>query len=136
MKRKPLLFVVICAMLLVLKGYNSFGSPSFPDSIDMAKSQKNDEDKKNSPALVSILVTGDGKPIVGAEVRLKCPSSESNGTKAQTDDSGAASFNCVELGSATLSIRATGYTFFSDEISLKAGQQRLPIRLKSIKAVK
>ena len=145
--RQKILFAIIGTIILPMGVRNLLANPKISNSPDMAKPGQAEvgktesesvvnPDKKSNPALLMVIVIGNEQPIPGADVKIRCPAGSGNGPRSQTDQAGTVNFNCPGVGNANLSILATGYNYHSEDILLKEGQQRLTIKLRSIKNIK
>ena len=78
---------------------------------------------------LTVIVTGDGRPIPGAEVKVKFPPA---GSEAQlhTDSSGKAKFSLPGKGTATVRVIVTGWPSAWRDVELKEEAQELTIQLK------
>lgn len=86
--------------------------------------------KAGKGAVLTVIVTGDGKPVAQAEVKVMF-----NGggeVTLLTNQSGEAPFNFAGTGGSTVRVIATGWKSALQEVVLKPGPQQLAIKLKPL----
>lgn len=85
--------------------------------------------KKSKSAVLTVVVTGKGKPIPQAEVKVRLPRGEE---KRPTNQAGEASFSSPVGGTAEVRVIVAGWESVLQEVVLKDGPQRLTIELRSL----
>jgi hypothetical protein len=140
---RRLLLKVVASSLLIATSRFAFGRAKDQDAPDKAGPDKAGPDKaakgtakKPKTAVLTVLVTGNGKPIHQAEVQVKFPSSVGGESRRPTDQSGEAAFNSAGLGTAKVRVIAAGWESALREVVLKEGSQQLPIKLNSLSEAK
>lgn len=97
-----------------------------------APSGRDEEPKgkpKEKPASLTVQVSGDGKPLAHAEVRVKTASGDVQ--NRFTQDDGSVALNAISPGKTNVKVIASGWDSGSADVTLKAGQAAtLPIKLK------
>jgi hypothetical protein len=88
--------------------------------------------KKSEGAVVTVVVTGNGKPISQAEVMVKLPPSVGGEIKLPTDSGGSATFKSAGLGAAKVRVIAAGWESALQNVTLKEGAQRVTISLNPL----
>ena len=84
---------------------------------------------KSKNAVLTVVVTGKGKPIPQAEVKVKFHGGEE---RLPTDQAGEASFRSPVAGTAEVRVIVAGWESVLTEVVLKGGPQRLTIELKAL----
>jgi hypothetical protein len=147
--RRRALLQALASVVLVSASRVSFGAKN-DDSPDKAGPDKtepgkaagkagklSDEEKagkgaakKGKNAALTLVVTGNGKPIAQAEVKLfKFPPGVGGELTTSTNPAGEASFNSAGTGAARVRVIAAGWVSVRQEVELKEGPQRLTIKL-------
>jgi hypothetical protein len=93
---------------------------------------KPDEKPDKNEVVLKVVVTGNGAPISGAEVKVKFPPSIGGEETRYTDDEGLATFKSPAVGSAKVRVIADGKKAVLKEVELKSGQQALPVETVSL----
>jgi len=92
--------------------------------------------KKGKGAVLTVAVTGNGKPIAQAEVKVMFPPSVGGETTRPTDQAGEAIFDSAGTGTAKVRVIVTGWASALKEVVLKEGPQRLTIKLDPLPGAK
>lgn len=107
-----------------------------PDKAGVEAVKASDAEKgkagatKGPSSLLNVIVTGDGKPIANAEVKVKLLHGAGGEAQLHTDSDGKASFKVSGTGAASVRILVTGWKSEFQDVELKEGEQELTIPLK------
>jgi hypothetical protein len=85
--------------------------------------------KKSKGSVLTVVVTGKGKLIPEAEVKVKFSGVEE---RRPTNQSGEASFNFPGTGPADVRVIVAGWEGILKQVQLEEGPQRLTIELKAL----
>jgi hypothetical protein len=88
--------------------------------------------KKGKNAVLTVVVSGNDKPIAQAEVKVRFPPSVGGEATLPTNQTGEATFNSAATGPAKVRVVVTGWASVLKEVTLKEGPQRLTIKLISL----
>lgn len=128
LRRRRALVNALGAALLASAPCLSFGQGNGADAPDKAGARKG--------AVLTVVVTGNGKPVDQAEVKVKLASRAGSEATIPTDQRGEAVFKLPGTGAATVRVIATGWESLLKEVLLKEGRQKLPLELKSLEDAK
>jgi hypothetical protein len=114
-------------------------SPVQPEAqADEAKKPGNEHANETKPTVVVekepefvVSVTGNGRPISNADVKIKLPMPPGGEMVGQTDSQGVISFKASSTGAATAYVIAKGWVSFRKEFTLTKGAQKLSLQLTS-----
>jgi Tfp pilus assembly protein FimT len=90
--------------------------------------------KKSEAAVLTVVVTGNGKPIAQAEVQVKFPPSIGGESKQSSNAAGEATFKSPALGTAKVRVIAAGWESDLKSVELKEGPQKLTVSLNPLSA--
>ncbi len=132
--RRRLLSKTLAGVFLAVTSPLSFGRAKNDDVQDDAVPEKAESDKvvaekKGKNAALTIVVTGNGKPLAQAEVKVKLPAGVGGEATLSTNQSGEAIFNSAGTGTAKVRVIASGWESVLQDVILKGGPQRLTIKL-------
>lgn len=128
LRRRRALVHALGAALLATAPWPSFGQGNGADAPDKAGARKG--------AVLTVVVTGNGKPVDQAEVKVKLASRAGSEATIPTDQRGEAVFKLSATGAATVRVIATGWESLLKEVLLKEGRHKLPLELKSLEGAK
>jgi hypothetical protein len=88
--------------------------------------------KAGKSAVLTVLVTGNGKPVSQAEVKALF----SGGSEATrfTNESGEALFNSAGTGKGSVRVIASGWASAIQDVTLREGTQRVTVELSPLAA--
>jgi hypothetical protein len=91
------------------------------------------EDRDQPPAAVTVtlVITGKGKPVEQAEVRISFPADSGGETTLRTNERGEAVFKTAFKGTARMRVIAAGWESLMKDVAFKGAAQRLPISLNA-----
>lgn len=130
-------------VLAYLSAVDRAETPQAGEATDAAAQAKDAEETvtdaaankgKKETAVLRVTVTGAGRPVDEAEVKVKViPTSGTGQTFTRfTEDDGNAVFTSQVLGRATVRVIAKGWESALKEVNLKAGPQDVKINLKAL----
>lgn len=125
LRRRRALVNALGAALLASAPCLSFGQGNGADAPDKAGARKG--------AVLTVVVTGDGKPVDQAEVKVKLASRAGSEATLPTDQRGEAVFKLPGTGAATVRVIATGWESMLKEVELKTGPQKLAVELRALR---
>ncbi len=128
--RRRVLLQSLVGVVLVSTSRFSFGPFQPAESQEKDGKEKGGKGAaKSKNAVLTVVVTGKGKPIPQAEVKVKFHGGEE---RLPTDQAGEASFRSPVAGTAEVRVIVAGWESVLTEVVLKGGPQRLTIELKSL----
>ena len=139
---RRVLLQAVAGLVLAASPVFAFGAAKDRDAPEKTPSDKDNGKNKESSAKgaaakskgaeLTVLVTGNGKPIRQAEVRVAFPSSAGGESKRPTDGAGEATFKAGKPGTVKVRVIASGWESALREVVLKEGSQRVTINLSSL----
>jgi hypothetical protein len=146
--RRRILLRALAGTILVSTPLFSFGQAKNDGTSDKSGADKGDgkakDEKKGGKsagktgagAVLTVVVTGNGKPVAQAEVKVKFPPGVGGEATLPTNPAGEAIFNSAGTGTATVRVIVTGWESVLKEVVLKQGPQLLTIKLNALPGAK
>jgi hypothetical protein len=108
-------------------------APGMAATEDPPKVESVNAERNQPPELVplTLVITGNGKPVAQAEVRISFPAESGGETTLRTNERGEAVFKTDFKGNARMRVIASGWQSLMKEVAFKGAAQRLPINLSA-----